>query len=395
MSNLPCSEDPPPTIPQVTGVLQSVLNASQQILETSPGSLEQLRNIFKHFVDHPTSKVLLGSPPQPASHSPPPATPQWSAELASIKDTLSSLSKAVKLLQPNAKGSPQNPPDSTRTPSAQGKGQGNQTSPTYATKAMAQPRPSLVLDFNAQQLKMAHQSPDAIHELLNAALADTEHHQVHISATRWTGKGNLVLTGGLHNTAQQLLATSATIKCIFTSQYDDDDRPLPHFPIHANVKWSKLLINGVPTGVCDTCGAKTPDECHAALISENPAYAALPVTQKPSWVCPPSTYTANTSSSLVVAFEDPDGSRAQELLSSHQLYIFGTCAKVKCWKTVPPKPCTNTTSASSTATSMDQAVAMELEGSLKQVSTTLKKHPLTSPTHRPKELTSSTAASSS
>ncbi|KAF8261104.1 hypothetical protein EI94DRAFT_1705796 [Lactarius quietus] len=33
--------------------------------------------------------------------------------------------------------------------------------------------------------------------------------------------------------------------------------------------------------------AKTPDECHAALVSDKPAYASIIITQKPSWVHDP------------------------------------------------------------------------------------------------------------
>ena len=94
------------------------------------------------------------------------------------------------------------------------------------------------------------------------------------------------------------------------------------------MKWSKVLINGVPTGVTGDRGAKTPDECHAALALENPTYASLQITQKPSWVRPPTSYTIGSASSLVVAFEDPDGSKSEALLASRQLFLFGARAKV-------------------------------------------------------------------
>jgi len=53
--------------------------------------------------------------------------------------------------------------------------------------------------------------------------------------------------------------------------------------------------------------------------------------QKPSWVRPPPSYKAG-SSSLVFAFEDPDGSRLKSLLTARYLYAFGTRSTVKKWK---------------------------------------------------------------
>ena len=77
---------------------------------------------------------------------------------------------------------------------------------------------------------------------------------------------------------------------------------------------------------------------HAALALENPAYASLQIMQKPSWVRPPTSYTIGSASSLVVAFEDPDGSKSKALLASRQLFLFGARAKVTRWKKIAPKP---------------------------------------------------------
>jgi hypothetical protein len=54
--------------------------------------------------------------------------------------------------------------------------------------------------------------------------------------------------------------------------------------------------------------------------------------QKPSWVKPPSSYKADSTSSLVVAFKDPDGERLKSLLVAWHLYAHGTRATVKKWK---------------------------------------------------------------
>ena len=127
-------------------------------------------------------------------------------------------------------------------------------------------------------------------------------------------KGNLVVTGGPNVMLHQLQLAAATIAQAFANSYTASVTPLPP-PTRANIKWSKLLINGIPTGASDSRGVYSPKECHLALVATNPFYATLPVTQKPSWVRPPSSYKADSSSSLVVAFEDPDGERLKSMLA--------------------------------------------------------------------------------
>jgi hypothetical protein len=95
-------------------------------------------------------------------------------------------------------------------------------------------------------------------------------------------------------------------------------------------------INSLPTRASDTQAMFTPEECHQSLAANNPSYFILPITQKPSWVHPPSSYKANSSSSLVVAFEDPDGERVKALLAAQFLYALGTRATVKKWKQKAP-----------------------------------------------------------
>lgn len=91
----------------------------------------------------------------------------------------------------------------------------------------------------------------------------------------------------------------------------------------------------VPTGVTTESGAYTPDQCQNTLIDENPSYASLRITQKPSWVRTPTSYAPNSKSSPVVAFEDPDRIRKRELLAAKQLFRFGIGAKLEKGKQVP------------------------------------------------------------
>jgi len=58
-----------------------------------------------------------------------------------------------------------------------------------------------------------------------------------------------------------------------------------------------------------------------------------------SWVRAPSTYLPSAvTSSLVVAFEDPDGSIARNLIKAKCLFAFGAQAVVHKWKYKAPHP---------------------------------------------------------
>jgi len=69
----------------------------------------------------------------------------------------------------------------------------------------------------------------------------------------------------------------------------------------ANVKWSKLLINGVLTSVSNDIPAHSSAECQHVLTLDNPSYGHLTITQLSSWVCsPPSTSLAHTHPLLLL-----------------------------------------------------------------------------------------------
>ena len=137
--------------------------------------------------------------------------------------------------------------------------------------------------------------------------------------------GNLVVTGGPSATPASLQLAAPHISAILTSKFKlPSNIPIP--PPRANVKWSKILINGVPTGVHTSGDPCTPDECHKALAAENPSYASLTIMQKPSWVQPYNCYIQGSVSSLSVAFEDPSREKLKAILAEHYLYLFGNRA---------------------------------------------------------------------
>ncbi|KAF8271227.1 hypothetical protein EI94DRAFT_1698343 [Lactarius quietus] len=177
--------------------------------------------------------------------------------------------------------------------------------PLYSSATASPPRPSLVVGLDSLNWNKGRPSPAAICSSINHLLEASGNDQVCISATWWTARDNMILTGGPNTSAHHLQQAAPIISQHFGDTY-------PPFPptIRPNVKWSKLLINNVPTGVTSEDRAKTLEECHATLVSDNPSYAFLNITQKPSWVHDPSSYPEGAVSLLVVAFKDPDGSLA-------------------------------------------------------------------------------------
>ena len=106
---------------------------------------------------------------------------------------------------------------------------------------------------------------------------------------------------------------------------------------HLNVCWGKVLINGVPTGILEgSPAAHSPSSCLQELLEHNSSLCPLKVTQLPSWVRPPRLFQPGLSSSLVVAFEDPDGTIAPSLIATRHFFCFGARVTVRRWRQPPP-----------------------------------------------------------
>jgi hypothetical protein len=330
MPIIPTPRDTPPTTSQqIAAILSSALTASQKLISYNPEAIKDLRPSFLSTYAHPTFALILGIPSQqPAIH------PVIQEQLNHIKKQLQSLSKTVEARHPPTEATIALPsPPLVATPAAK-----NAPPDTYANKAKQESRPSLVVDFLGKPPNQDSRTPGHVFcENVNKQLqAQKNYPAVQISAAKWTAKGNIVLTAAHTVTQQQLNLASAFIK---REVGDVIKKHQPHIIlpeplIRATTKWSKILLNGVPTGVTDRRDAYTPEECHRTLLADNPHYAQLTITQKPSWVKPPSSYSTSSSSSLVFAFEDPDGSKKQILLNSKHMYLYGTRATIRSWKTL-------------------------------------------------------------
>jgi len=297
----------------------------RQVARSRPNTSRPWPHLQK-LLSHPIIKLLLPHDDAPAMAG----TPSNNADLTHIRNTLTALTKAVDGLQ--TKG---NHPSKTAPPPPHTKGKDPSTPPSHTYSAIAgsrPPNPSLVvslahLEFTAS----TRPSLESVCCILNERLSAISPLQVQLAAVRWTAMGNLVVTGGPSATPASLQLAAPHISIILSSKLQlPSHTTIP--PPRANVKWSKIALNGVPTSMSSTWDPYTPDKCHSALAAINPSYASLTITQKPSWVLPPSSYLHGSASSLSMAFEDPDGSKLKMLLAERYLYVFGNRASVKKWK---------------------------------------------------------------
>jgi len=229
--------------------------------------------------------------------------------------------------------------------------------PTYAAAAQAAaapptpptpappPRASMVISIPgaSRDTSLAIQSQmraDLVAVLCSQALAaQPVYANVKVSAARWMPKGNLVVFSGPDTSQDALLSASHVLTSAISAWL-----PLlgpSRMSARANVKWSKILVNSVP--LCSAphseMGVTPSAVLHAQLTEHNPSYAALKITQMPSWVQAPSTYLPSAvTSSLVVAFKDPDGSITRNLIKAKSLFVFGAQAIVRKWKYKAPHP---------------------------------------------------------
>ncbi|KAH9019263.1 hypothetical protein EDB85DRAFT_1896787 [Lactarius pseudohatsudake] len=210
--------------------------------------------------------------------------------------------------------------------------------PTFASMAKTPARPSLVVSLRPPVVGASHppavrRSPQEVVSHLNAILT-SEGHLATLSAARWMAKNNLVVTAGPDTTAHHLTSASHLISESLATFLSADHSPLP-VQTRDNCKWARLLVNGIPTGASPTRGPYSPSELHAALLADNPAYRGLRLTQPPSWVRAPASYTPGSVSSLVLTFEDPLGDSLCSLLAGRTLFAFGHSGELRRWKAKP------------------------------------------------------------
>ncbi|KAI9439504.1 hypothetical protein H4582DRAFT_1941203 [Lactarius indigo] len=313
----------PPTPIRFEAALMQLRVALKQMANSSPELVAECKTTLNQFLSHPDVATFLPH----SSSNPPPPSDAILKELKELKGAIAKLGpqarQATDTSRPTRNSNPKTIPPTPKP----------QPQPPLPTPLL---RPTLIAHtrINASD---PHPPISGLINKLNSLFQEGTPAHMRFSSARWSGTGNLVLTGGPGTTAQQLLKLDTQIQSIIS---DFLSSPLPLLTV--NSKWSKILINNVPTGVTTNSGPASPHDCHLSLLTHNPVYATLMVTQKPSWVRPPSSLTPHSHSSLVMAFEDPTGAVLQQLIKNKSLHIFGTEAPVKAWKD-KKRPRKNTT----------------------------------------------------
>ena len=323
--------------PTIEKTLENLLNS---IITLKPPEREAIvKPALQTFISHPLIQTLLNK----GAALSPKSTPSKIPDLADLQKTLTSLSKALEGIQ-----KPSTTPSKRQSPPTQSKDKSKLPPHSYsAVVGSRPPNPSLVVDLADLKFDASSRpKPEAICCLLNEELRGISPPQVQLAAVRWTASGNLVVTGGPAATSSSLQLAAPHIGAILSTKFKLTS-PTSIPPPRANVKWSKIIINGVPTEASSARNPYTPEECHAALSAINPSYATLSITQQPSWVRPPSSYSHGSASSLSVAFEDQSGEKLKAILAERYLYLFGNRATVKKWKYRRPSNSNKETSSTS------------------------------------------------
>ncbi|KAH9013748.1 hypothetical protein EDB84DRAFT_1639606 [Lactarius hengduanensis] len=295
------------------GPLNEALTSQAELIRALTAEVRGLAAMVHEHL--PPPGVSAPAPPAPA----PTPTPKPSAQPPPPK---------LPTTKPSAPPKAQTPVKAPPKPTAQ--------TPSFASITKSPARPSLVLSPapHSSPALAVRKTPSEICAHLNGVLS-TLLPGSSLSAARWTKNDNLVIVAGPDTTSQHLQKASAALSTAVAHFIAAD--PSQPIPISAkeNVRWSRLLINNIPTGASSSRGAYSPSECHDTLLRENPAYRALSLTRLPSWVKRPDSYAAGSSSSLVVCFEDPTGLALRTLLSHRTLFAFGQAGDLRPWKQKP------------------------------------------------------------
>ncbi|KAH9009024.1 hypothetical protein EDB85DRAFT_2163464 [Lactarius pseudohatsudake] len=288
--------------------LHEALTAQTELTRALAAEVRGLAAIVNERLPPPGVAAPAPTPAtQPSAHTPPPKTPT---------------------AKPSAPPKAQTPVKASLKPPAQ--------TPSFASVTKSPARPSLVLSPapGSSPAPAVRKTPSEICAYLNDVL-DGLFPGSSLSAARWTKNNNLVIVAGPDTTSQHLQKASTVLtKAISHFIAVDPSHPIP-VSVKENVRWSRLLINNIPTGVSSSRGAYSPSECQDTLMRDNPAYRTLCLTRPPSWVKRPDSYAAGSSSSLVVCFEDPTGSTLRTLLSHRTLFAFGQAGDLRPWKQKP------------------------------------------------------------
>jgi len=158
-------------------------------------------HLLKLFLNNPIVKLLLPDS-LPHHNTLSKKLNGLQACLTSLESTLANLAKTMVEVRKDLKSLPTTPCQLAKLPSATKK---PSPPPIYAAKTASPQHPSVVLDTSAFTWPENQQpSLTDICATINTTLDHSNLPQVHLSATKWTPKGNLVFWSKANTMVQQL-----------------------------------------------------------------------------------------------------------------------------------------------------------------------------------------------
>ncbi|KAF8331544.1 hypothetical protein F5887DRAFT_1081225 [Amanita rubescens] len=149
-----------------------------------------------------------------------------------------------------------------------------------------------------------------------------------ISAVNRMAKGNMVIIGGLTTTSQQLTDALPYIKPVL--EYGAGIS----VETFSGTKWRRVCINGVPTP--PEGPAYTPGVIATQLKLNNLWSNKLRMPIQPYWIRPPSTIEKGCRSTVVLTFEDEEGTVQQGVLRQRKAFLFGRTCTMRPWTEKKP-----------------------------------------------------------
>ncbi|KAG8731280.1 hypothetical protein FRC12_019805 [Ceratobasidium sp. 428] len=168
----------------------------------------------------------------------------------------------------------------------------------------------------------------SIAERINNAIAKASPNSLpKLIGVNWNRSNNIILTFPPNTSVPytiELLKRSDVLKAL--------DLP-PDTPLSADVPWSKIMITHVPTGFGEAAGVFSDHQVVQSFLESNEWANKLRFGQQPRWLKRPDTIDKPLSS-VVLSFEDPDGSIVREVLRK-PVFMFSTLARTKRWEDKP------------------------------------------------------------
>ncbi|KAG8794963.1 hypothetical protein FRC12_019534 [Ceratobasidium sp. 428] len=168
----------------------------------------------------------------------------------------------------------------------------------------------------------------SIAERINTAIAKASPNPPpKLIGVNWNRSNNIILTFPPNTSVPStidLLKRSGVLKAL--------DFP-PDTPLSADVPWSKIMITHVPTGFGEEAGVFPDHQVVQSFLESNEWAKKLRFGQQPRWLKRPDTINKPLSS-VVLSFEDPDGSIIREVLRK-PVFMFSTLVRTKRWEDKP------------------------------------------------------------